>query len=79
MSDRGYAILVTGAKFLFINVLATVIWVIFAQAGWINTEDTIALFYLIINCTTLLSGKMQRILDKLNELEKKQENTENNA
>ena len=72
MSDRGYAIFVTAAKYVFINLLATILWVILAQAGWIYSEETIVLIYLILNCTTLILDKQQKILDKLNEA--KQEN-----
>lgn len=70
MSDRGYAIFVTVAKYVFINFFATVAWVILAQWGLLFSEDTIVLIYLIINCTAVLMGKIQKIMDKLNELNK---------
>ena len=47
-----------------------VVMVIIARAGWIVSEDAIVLFYLIINCTALILGKLQRILDRFNEYEK---------
>ena len=72
MSDRGYEIFVTAAKYAFVNFFATVLWVILAQAGWVYSEETIVLIYLIINCTTIILAKQQKILDKLNEA--KQEN-----
>ena len=70
MSDRAYAILISVAKYVFINILATVVMVIIARAGWIVSEDAIVLFYLIINCTALILGKLQQILDRLYEYEK---------
>lgn len=74
MSDRGYAIFVTVAKYLLINFLATILWIMLAKANWIYSEDTIVLIYLVINCTALTDGKLQKVLDKLNEIEKRQEN-----
>lgn len=79
MSDKGYAIFVTAAKYVFVNFLATVLWVILAQAGWIYSEETIVLIYLIVNCTAMILGKVQKLMDQLNEIEKKQEKSENNA
>ena len=76
MSDRGYAFFVTAAKYVLINILTTILWVVLAKAGFLDSEDTIVLIYLITNCTALLSGKMQKILDKLHEINK---NSENNA
>ena len=70
MSDRAYAIVISVAKYVFINILATVAMVIIARAGWFVSEDVIVLFYLIINCTALILGKLQRILDRFNEYEK---------
>jgi len=70
MSDRAYAILIAAAKYVFLNILATVAMVIIARAGCIVSEDVIVLFYLIINCTALILGKLQRILDRLCEYEK---------
>lgn len=70
MSDRGYAIFVTAAKYAFVNFLATVLWVILAQAGWVYSEETIVLIYIIVNCTAILLGKMQKILDHLKEQNK---------
>ena len=70
MSDRAYAIVISVAKYVFINILATVAMVMIARAGWFVSEDVIVLFYLIINCTTLILGKLQQILDRLYEYEK---------
>ena len=70
MSDRAYAIVISVAKYVFINILATVAMVMVARAGWFVTEDAIVLYYLIINCTALILGKLQRILDRFNEYEK---------
>ena len=71
MSDRAYAIVISVAKYVFINILATVAMVMVARAGWFVSEDAIVLFYLIINCTALILGKLQQILDRFNEYEKK--------
>lgn len=76
MSDRVYAILITAAKYIFLNILATVAMVMIARAGWFATEDVIVLYYLIINCTALILGKLQQILDRLNEYEKSKKNYE---
>ena len=79
MSDRGYAILVTAAKYVLINILAYAIIPIFGREGWINYKDTIFLYFLIINCTAIILGKLQKIEDHLKEIEKKEENSKNNA
>ena len=79
MSDRGYAIFVTAAKYAFVNFFATILWVVLAQAGWIYSEEAIVLIYLIINSTALVLGKMQKLMDKLKEIEKIQEKSKNNA
>ena len=69
MSDRAYAILIAAAKYIFLTILATVAMVMIARAGWFVSEDAIVLFYLIINCTAPILGKLQRILDRFNEYE----------
>ena len=79
MSDRGYTIFLSAAKYLFLNFLATVYWIMLAKIGWLDSEDTIVLIYLIVNCTALILGKLQKVTDKLKEIEKKQEKSENNA
>ena len=70
MSGRAYAIIISVSKYVFINILATVSMVMIARAGWFVSEDVIVLFYLIINCTALILGKLQQILDRLCEYEK---------
>lgn len=67
MSDKGYAVFVFISKYVFLNLLASVAMVILARAGWLNAEDSIVLYYLIINCTALIMGKLQKILDSLQE------------
>ena len=74
MSGRAYAILITAAKYVFLNILTTAAMVMIALAGWFVSEDSIVLYYLIINCTALILGKLQRILDRLYEYEKSKKN-----
>ena len=79
MSDRGYAILVTAAKYVLINLVAFLLLPAIARTGWITLDDTIILYFLIINCTAIILGKLQKIEDRLKEIEKKEENSKNNA
>ena len=79
MSDRGYAILVTAAKYVLINLVAYILLPFIARTGWITLEDTIIPYFLIINCTAIILGKLQKIEDHLKEIEKKEEFSKNNA
>ena len=79
MSDRGYAILIATTKYVFINILATIVMKTLVRVGLFHSDEAIILFYMIINCTALLIGRIQRVSDKIKEIEMNQENPKNNA
>ena len=70
--------MVTAAKYVLINVAAYLLVPFIARTDWINQEDTVILYFLIINCTAIILGKLQKIDDRLKEIEKKEENSKNN-
>ena len=77
MSDRGYAILVTAAKYILINILTFIFIIMLTRHGWIHSEDTMVILHAIINAAAVILGKQQKILDRLNELSPDKKEEEN--
>ena len=74
MNDTHYFFLVTIAKYFLLNLIVFFIYMFLA-----GTLNMLFNSLLIVNCTAIIMGKLQKIHDLLNEMEKKEENSKNNA
>jgi len=77
MSDRGYAFVVALGKYVAINLLTFFAILFFVNQGWISEDDSILIIHVIVNAAAVIHGKLQQVLDRINELHPAKNDEEN--